>query len=287
MLILGGAKVLKCVLASFVVDVDEVINQLRSGCRLVVNRHGRHVYLELVCRVGGGRAYTSICDFAREPNLCDSIINSLIEAGAISRDLAIELRERAARLLGASAVKPAEAVNRVRAFTPPTDLINRLISARNGRGALRELRDLVTWIVESTSQSARRYHALGFLTERIILPKVGLSNDEVMELWRLSDEEYLTRMLKYLSDIASAYEQFNAEVQELREENELLKQEIAKKDVEIAYLETVLEDLRELANPLTGLREALLMAIAANAPAQVMNALLDKYVEALIANHVR
>ena len=252
--------------------VNEVVGWLRRGCGLVVNRVGRYVYLRAKC---GDSLSPTFCEFANNPKLCIDLIESLVSGGVLSREYADELMKHAERHLSQAGQQAKQGVGPV--VLP--DVLRKVLEMPKGsQGALRELSELIDHIVAATSQLARRYHALGYLTERLILSRVGFSSGEAMKLWRLSDEEYLARMLKYIVDMADAYRHFNAKVKELREEYERLKEENNRLTVELAYLEEELERIKPLADEAAQLLDALKIAIASQAPIEVINTLLKAYI---------
>ena len=272
--------------------VDKAMEHLRQDYSLTIRQIGKHVYLGVYKYEGGKEQYESLCDFAEDTDLCNRVLDMLADLGAITNDTRDYLKRTAADKLakvrarqktvegggGGEGKGGGEEIVGI-----PMDVISKIISVpRNDQGALRELRDLVSHIVITTSQMARRYHALGFLTERIVLSKINLTNEEVMELWKASDEEYLARMLKYIADMADVYEHFDVKEQELKEEVERLREEVNKKSVDVAYLEVVLEDLKKLADMVAGLKDAMLTAIAANAPPEIVTRLVDEYIEAAL-----
>ena len=264
-------------------SVQDVLNQLivdlDNGFNLTVTAMGRNVYLVSYKHIEGKTIRHSHCDFTDDWAFCTAILDKLVEMGKITKEQAEYVKGRAEALVAKVQAKGSKAEGEGEgAAGVPIDVIAKLISVpRNDQGALRELRDLISHIVIATSQLARRYHALGYLTERIILSKVGLSNEEALELWKATDEEYLARMLKYIADMADVYENFNAKVMELKNQLEELKEENNRLTVEVAYLEETLDRVKRLAEEASQLLDALKVAIAAQAPVEVINELIQAY----------
>ena len=76
--------------------VDKVLDYLKQGYLLSLRQIREHVYLIAWKRENGRRTYETLCDFAKNAELCYHVLDMLVDLGAITSEVMEYLKKNAA-----------------------------------------------------------------------------------------------------------------------------------------------------------------------------------------------